>query len=72
MSSHHHHQHHATNGGGAHPAHIPYWKRAHADWRFWVGVMLMFVAMIIYVMSGDLAWRPDLQPRQPVPIEVGK
>ena len=52
--------------------HRPYWKRAHNDCRFWVGVFLMFAAMIIYVMSMDLAWRPRLQPQQPLPGAVAK
>jgi hypothetical protein len=65
-SHHHHHQQHATNGRGAHPAHVPYWKRAHTDWRFWVGVMLMVAAMMIYVMSFDLALRPRPQLTQPI------
>jgi len=52
--------------------HIPYWKRAHSDWRFWFGVMLMFVAMIVYIMTGDLAVRPRLGPPLPLPAEVGK
>jgi hypothetical protein len=65
MSRHHHRRTQATDGGGAHPAHIPYWKRAHTDWRFWFGVMMMFAAMIIYVMSLDLAVRPHLQPQPP-------
>jgi hypothetical protein len=60
-------EHYSVHGG-----YIPYWKRAHSDWRFWVGVMLMFVAMIIYVMSGDLALRPGTRPRQPMPADVGQ
>lgn len=52
--------------------HRPYWKRAHTDWRFWIGVFLMFAAMIIYVMSMDLALRPRLQPQQTLPGAVGK
>jgi len=72
MSSHHHHRQHATNGGGALPAHVPYWKRAHTDWRFWFGVMLMFAAMIIYVMSFDLALRPQLQLKQPISGATGR
>jgi hypothetical protein len=43
----------------------PYWMRAHRDWRVWVGVVLMLAAMIIYLLTGDLAWRPRVQP-QPV------
>ena len=57
MSEHHHHR-PASGGGGVHSSHLPYWKRAHTDWRFWVGIVLMFAAMIVYVMSEDLAWRP--------------
>ena len=44
----------------------PYWKHAHHDWRLWVAVVLMLVAVTIYVMSDDLAWRPLSQPRQPL------
>ncbi len=54
----------------AHHGHRPYWKRAHHDWRFWVGVFFMSAAIIIYVMSGDLAWRPRSQRQQPQ-SEVG-
>jgi hypothetical protein len=50
----------------------PYWKRAHHDWRFWVGLVLMLTAMAIYVLSDNeafLPWRP-----QPTPMRsaVGK
>jgi hypothetical protein len=34
----------------------PYWKRAHRDWRFWVGFIFMFAAITIYVMSNDLSF----------------
>ena len=36
----------------------PYWKRAHRDWRFWVGMGLMLFAITIYVLSDDLAFLP--------------
>lgn len=36
----------------------PYWKRAHHDWRFWIGLILMLAAITIYVMSDDLAFLP--------------
>jgi hypothetical protein len=45
----------------------PYWKRAHRDWRFWVGVLFMSVALIVYVMSDDLSLVPRIQPRQTSP-----
>ncbi|HEY5220044.1 MAG TPA: hypothetical protein VIJ16_09550 [Gemmatimonadaceae bacterium] len=35
----------------------PYWKRAHRDWRFWVGVVLVVFAMTMFVVSGDLTFR---------------
>jgi hypothetical protein len=53
-------------------AHRPYWQRAHRDWRVWVGVVLMLAAMMIYLMSDDLAWRPRLQPQPPLSSAVGK
>ena len=39
----------------------PYWKRAHHDWRFWVGVVLMLVAMTIYVGTNNLSSVPSGQ-----------
>ncbi len=71
MSEHHHHRPAAESGGG-HSSHGPYWKRAHTDWRLWVRVVVMFIAMIIYVMSEDLAWRPVSQPPQPHSTPVAK
>ncbi len=35
-----------------------YWKRAHHDWRFWVGMVFMLAAIAIYVFSDDLAFLP--------------
>jgi hypothetical protein len=46
--------------------HTAYWKRAHHDWRFWVGVVLVVAAMIVYVMTDNLSLRPRVQ-RQPPP-----
>ncbi len=48
----------------------PYWKRAHRDWRFWVGALFMAVALIVYVMSDDLALLPRAQPSRPAPAAV--
>ena len=55
-----------------HRFHRPYWKHAHYDWRLWVAVCLMLVAMLTYVMSDDLAWRPRSQPQQPPAGVVAK
>ncbi len=32
---------------------VPYWKRAHYDWRFWTAVILMLAAMVFYVMTDN-------------------
>ncbi len=37
---------------------LPYWKRAHRDWRFWVALFLMFAAIAVYVVSDNLAFVP--------------
>jgi hypothetical protein len=60
------HNHHADphKEHDPHGFHRPYWKHAHHDWRLWVAVSLMLVAIFTYVMSDDLAWRPRSQPHQ--------
>lgn len=40
----------------------PYWRRAHHDWRFWIGLILMLVAISIFVLSDDLGF-PFLRHR---------
>jgi uncharacterized membrane protein len=37
----------------------PYWKRAHHDWRFWVGLFLMLTAIFVYVGTNDLSMVPS-------------
>ncbi|MHB8581160.1 MAG: hypothetical protein ACYDA4_15060 [Ignavibacteriaceae bacterium] len=46
---------------------IPYWKRAHHDWKYWLAILLMLVAIIIYVKTNDLSARPHPQMQQIVP-----
>jgi len=70
VNNHSNHQ-HGPDGTNRHHAHIPYWKCAHTDWRFWVGIFLMFLAMMVYVVTGDLAWRPGSQPHRLPPISDG-
>jgi hypothetical protein len=48
----------------------PYWKRLHRDWRVWVGVILILVAMLIYISSEDFAFLPHIQT--PLPRNIGK
>jgi hypothetical protein len=51
--------------------HRPYWKRAHHDWRFWVFLVLMIVAMVVYIVSQDLSMGgPRSTQHQPVPENV--
>ncbi len=49
-----------------------YWKRAHQDFRFWIGMVLMLAAITIYVMSDDLSLLPRGQPRATHPGAIGK
>jgi len=48
----------------SHHEHRPYWKRAHHDWKFWAALVLMLTAMLIYVMTDDLAFVPRIHSRQ--------
>jgi hypothetical protein len=36
----------------------PYWQGLHRQWWFWVGLILMLIAITIYVLSDDLAFLP--------------
>jgi hypothetical protein len=63
--------HHREGQANSHQAHTPYWMRVHHDWRFWVAAILMFGAMIIYLMSDDLAWRPWVRTPAPITNPVG-
>jgi hypothetical protein len=45
----------------------PYWQRAHRDWRFWVGVICISVALAIYISTVDLSLVPRKHPHS-VPI----
>ena len=47
------------------PTHLgPYWKRMHRDWRVWVGIVLIMVALSIYIVSVDFTIQPT--PMQPL------
>jgi hypothetical protein len=60
-----------NSGPGSEPGPGPYLQRMHRDWRFWVGAVLMFAALSIYILSGDLAWIPRSQPRPASPAAAG-
>jgi hypothetical protein len=72
-AKHGHNQHGGSDSDGVHHGfHRPYWKHAHYDWRLWVAVSLMLIAVLTYVMSDDLAWRPHSPHQQPLPGAVLK
>lgn len=50
---------------------VPYWKRAHRDWRFWVALLLMLGAMVAYLITDDEAFRSAGPPQRPVPALGG-
>ena len=68
--SHRHHGEHDHNSD--YQARRPYWTRAHHDWKFWVALSLMLGAMVIYVMSDNLAFRPRRQGLQSQSGPIGK
>ena len=67
-----HHPHGEQDPNGDHQGHPPYWKRAHRDWKFWIALTLMLAAMVVYVMSDDLAIRPYRQTQQSLSGTIGK
>ena len=57
--------------GGAHraehPPHGPDWKRMHHSPFFWVAACFIMLAMVIYVLTNDLAFWPGSKAHRPVP-----
>ncbi len=53
--------------GGPDPAPRPHWKRIHHSPFFWVAAVCILVAMVIYVITGDLSFRPGRPAHAPVP-----
>jgi hypothetical protein len=41
----------------------PYWRRAHHDWRVWVGLFFMLAAISIYVLSNNLSFFAQREAR---------
>jgi len=37
------------------------WRRIHHSPAFWIGIALCLAAIIIYVWSDDLSWRPHVK-----------
>jgi hypothetical protein len=66
------HAHGGANPDGLRHVHPPYWKRAHHDWRFWVAAVLIFSAMIFYVMTVEFSLPPRSQLSSPNSNIIGK
>lgn len=54
-----------------HHAPHPYWKRVHLHWGLWVGIVLMTVALLVYILSLNLALVPR-GPQSPPPPASSK
>jgi hypothetical protein len=37
------------------------WRQIHHSPVFWIGIVLCLAAIMIYVWSDDLSWRPAIQ-----------
>lgn len=57
-SKHHHGQKAVVDGEHVPHRDVAYWRRAHRDWRFWLGLCLMVVAITVFFMSVDLWLAP--------------
>ncbi|HTZ76201.1 MAG TPA: hypothetical protein VMB47_19960 [Candidatus Aquilonibacter sp.] len=62
----------AVDGEHIPPDNVPYWRRAHRDWRLWVGLFFMLAAIAIYVFTVDLSVVPGNHPQQPAPNAAQK
>jgi|CZKI01.1.fsa_nt_gi hypothetical protein len=58
---------HAEPDRAVESPHRPYWKRMHRSWFFWVAAVAMLAAMVIYVLSIDLVFRPRSRAQPPIP-----
>jgi hypothetical protein len=56
------------NGGPIHRGNSPFWRRDHRGWRLWFCVIVMLLAMIVYLMTGDVRWPFLDHPQAMVPI----
>jgi hypothetical protein len=56
--------------GGLSPPNRPCWKRIHHTRFFWVAAFFILLAMIVYVVTGNLAFRPGRRPQHQVPALV--
>ncbi len=54
----------------ANPRHH-FWKHAHRDWRVWIAVLLMLIAILTYVMTDNLSLRRGKRAIQSTPEANG-
>jgi hypothetical protein len=68
MSQHHHHdnKHHHAHDQSPRTS-----KPIHHDWRFYAAAALILIAMVLYLLSGDLSWRPAPPASQPAQSTSG-
>jgi hypothetical protein len=58
MSKHHHHPHEGHHSGTPGASRKP----MHHDWRFYVAGLFLFLALLAFIFSGNLRWRPAPPP----------
>jgi hypothetical protein len=70
MGKHHHHP-HEGHGDGSREQHSKS-KPIHHDWRFYAAGLCIFIALVIYLMSGDLVFQPHAPAPSPATLNGGK
>ena len=67
MSKHHHDPHEGHHSGEPNASRRP----LHHDWRFYVAGLFLFIALLAFIFSENLAWRPAPTPvPAPTPTAV--
>jgi hypothetical protein len=66
-------RHPGNEGGESKLTHTPpAWKRLHRNSLFWLGMVLVTVAITVYVMSDNLALLPRGPAHQSQPAQLGQ
>jgi hypothetical protein len=61
-TKHHHHPDEGPHAPAGHDHSMPYWRRAHRDWRMWIAAFFVLAALGIYIVTVDLSLVPRAQP----------
>ena len=65
--------HPGNEGGDPKPLHPRRsWRRIHHSWPFWLGMVLVTAAIVMYVMSDNLAFIPRYHSHRPLPGQLGQ